>query len=111
MKSVKMLNHLEQTSNTAQILEDGRLKIDHYDFSEEAQNHFGNDVTYMIYIMPEYKQNVLELLEQENQYKAQGANLDDCLLDILSQKWSYHTFSTWVEKQNIPFSKYFESWA
>jgi hypothetical protein len=101
MKSVKMLNHLDQTSNTAQILEDGRLKIDHYDFSQEAEDQFGNDVAFMIYISPEYKQNLLELLQKENQYNALGENTDDCLLDILSKKWDYHSFLTWIEKQNI----------
>jgi hypothetical protein len=60
----KIINNLQNTSNTAHILEVGRLKIVHFDFSEEAQNHFGNDVTYMIYIMPKYKQNLLELLKQ-----------------------------------------------
>jgi hypothetical protein len=111
MKKVKMQTHLTSTANTASISADGSLEIEHYDFSETAEQSFGNDVAFMIYVAATDKAKLLHLLEKETGYSSVANDIDDRLLDLLAIKYDYHSFSTWIAKQDIPFTKKFDSWA
>ncbi len=111
MKQVKLHSPLKNTSNKASILADGSLEIDHFDFSETAQETFGNDVAFMIYVAAVEKTKLLQLLEQATNFVSTASDLDDRLLDLLAANYDYHSFAKWIEKQDIPFTKKFDGWA
>lgn len=114
MEKTRLKSHLEKTADWAKIHEDGTLEIEHYDFSAEAQNHFGNDVAFLLFVWPDEKALVLTHLEQEMPEKAahvSGEAADIRLLQLIAEKYNYHSFQAWLQQKDIPFTKQFDSWA
>ena len=81
-------------------LEEGRLKIEYYDFSEPAQKFFGNDIAWTITV-----QEMDKLFEDINQNEA-------TLISWMEQYFkSYFAIKQWLEENKIGFRIERESWA
>lgn len=81
-------------------IEDGRLKVEHYDFSEAAQRSFGNDIAYTITV-----QDMPELYVLTGQSEAS-------LVDWIVQNFkSYYGIKGWLEQSGLRFSLETESHA
>jgi hypothetical protein len=81
-------------------IEDGRLKVEHYDFSEAAQESFGNDVAY-----------TLTVLDMSELHTLTGES-PDSLVDWIVQNFkSYYGIKEWLEQSGIRFSLETESHA
>ncbi len=97
------------SSASATILQDGRIQLDLYDFSDEAQSSMGNDVAWTWNVEAVHKPRVIELLE-----KRSGAPIpdDQALLDVLAGQFPHvHAIRDWLRENNIPFEEKFDSWA
>jgi hypothetical protein len=81
-------------------LEENRLKVEFYDFSETAQRMFGNDIAYTITV------NELSRLFSLTR---QG---EESLIQWLAERFqSYFGIKRWLEENEIGFSMERESWA
>ena len=81
-------------------LEDGRLKVEYYDFSESAQRLFGNDIAYTITV-----HEMDKLLSTVNQ---NGATLIPWMEQYFK---SYFGIKQWLQENGIDFKVEVEGWA
>jgi hypothetical protein len=78
----------------------GQLKVEYYDFSENAQKLFGNDIAYTITI-----NEMKKLFSTVNQNEAS-------IIQWIEQYFkSYFGIKQWLEENGIDFSVERESWA
>lgn len=56
----------EHSTASAGILGDGRIQLDLYDFSDEAQSSMGNDVAWYWRVETDHKPRLIKLLEEKN---------------------------------------------
>ena len=98
-EKVKLIGGPEKTV-TWIWLEEGQLKVEYYDFSEEAQNAFGHDIAYILTINETEK-----LLSISNQSS-------ETLIEWLMKDFqSYFGIKQWLEENKIGFEKEIDDWA
>lgn len=81
-------------------LENGQLKVEYYDFSEEAQRMFGNDIAYTITVK-----------EMERLYSSSKQNEDVIIQWLVDNFQNYFAVKKWLEEMDIDFHLETESWA
>jgi len=78
----------------------GQLKVEYYDFSETAQQMFGNDIAYTITVNETSK-----LISISKQNEAS-------LIAWLTENFkSYFGIKKWLEENEVDFETEIESWA
>jgi hypothetical protein len=99
VEKVKLADGLEKTV-TWVWLEDAQLKVEYYDFSEDAQRMFGNDVAY-----------TLTVTEMDKLYFV--AKLDEAILIqwLVENFKTYFAIKKWLEDNKIGFTVEIESHA
>lgn len=98
-EKTKLTGGLEKTV-TWIWLEDNQLKVEYYDFSEDAQNAFGNDIAYILTVS---EVNKICLITRQNEAS---------LIQWLSENFkSYFEIKNWLEENKIKFEKEIDSWA
>ena len=98
-EKVKLSGGPEKTA-TWIWLEDDRLKVEFYDFSETAHKMFGNDIAY-----------VLTINEMPNLYSLSKRD-ETSLVQWLAQNFkSYFGIKQWLEENGIGFNKEVDPWA
>jgi hypothetical protein len=81
-------------------LENGQLKVEYYDFSEEAQRMFGNDIAYTITV------------HEMSKLFANSDQDESSLVKWMTEKFrSYFEIKKWLEENTIRFETEIESWA
>jgi hypothetical protein len=110
-QSIKLKSpfHGSQSSAWARVLEDGRIELELYDFSDEAQSSMGNDVAWIWRIETAHIPRLRELLEERT-----GAPIrdDQTLLDTLARHFPHvHAIRDWLKEKGIPYVEQFDSWA
>ena len=81
-------------------LQDGVLKVEYYDFSDEAHTFFGNDIAWTITV-----QDIEKLLSIVNKDA-------ETLIPWMEQYFkSYFGIKQWLEENGIEFTTDRESWA
>ena len=101
IEKTKLNGGLEKTVTWIWLdAEGGQLKVEYYDFSEEVQRMFGNDIAYTITV---HEMSKLFSVSRQN---------DVSLIKWLSGNFqSYFGIKDWLEKHDIAFEKEIESWA
>lgn len=98
-EKTKLTGGLEKTA-TWIWLENNQLKIEYYDFSEDAQQMFGNDIAY-----------ILTVNEMDKLYSVTKQN-ETSLIQWLSENFqSYFGIKKLLEENKIGFEKELDSWA
>jgi hypothetical protein len=93
----------------ARVLEDGRLQLELYDYSPEAQQSMGNDVAWLYTVPALYKGRVRSLL-----WERAGLTVTDdqgTLEAIASQFPHVHAVRDWLRENGVPLDEKFDSWA
>jgi len=99
IKKVRLSGGLGKTITWIWI-EGGQLKIEYYDFSEDAHQFFGNDIAYTITVN-EMKKLLSTVNKNENS-----------ILNWMEQSFkSYFEIKKWLEEKQIDFHLETESWA
>ena len=78
----------------------GQLKVEYYDFSEEAQRMFGNDIAYTITVH-----------EMSKLFSVSGQNETALIEWITGNFSSYFGVKKWLEDNEVGFETEIESWA
>lgn len=81
-------------------LEAGQLKVEYYDYSEDAQRLFGNDIAY-----------TLTVHEMEKLYSTLDKNETSIILWMEQHFESYFGIKQWLEENGIGFCIEREGWA
>lgn len=109
---VRLAGGLDHTAPSAEVGPDGSLLVELYDFSDDAQRHFGNDVAYTLVVDPAEKGRVLALLTTEHEDNARESSPDSLLLRLMHQRFSdYFEVNAWFQEQEISFCSKFDSCA
>jgi hypothetical protein len=87
---------------------DGSLIVELYDHSPQAEEHFGNEVAFLLHVAPEHKAQLLTLLRDPAAFPGDGS---DAELLALLHDWfrDYHDVQRWLDANNIPYRKTFDS--
>lgn len=99
-QKVKLNGGLEKTATCIWLDQNGRLKVEFYDFSETAQRMFGNDIAYTITVN-----------EMDKLFSAAKQNESSVIGWIEQSFQSYFGIKRWLEENEIGFSIERESWA
>lgn len=101
---LELTGSLPQTVTWVYIGDDGRLTIEWYDYSDEAESMMGGDVAFLLYVDAAGKHQIGTLLED-----AAAASSDAALLRLLQQRFgNYHEIKAWLIAQNVPFEAAFD---
>ena len=112
MMKVKLRGSLDQTASWAEILSDGSLVIELYDFSADAQEWLGNDVAYTVVIPAEAGVEMLSRLSDGRTLPSRVSERDRLLLHLIQQRFAdYYAAKHWLDEQAIPYRAEFEPWA
>jgi len=98
-RRVKLTGGLDKTV-TWIWLENNQLKVEYYDFSESAQNMFGNDIAYTL--------TVNEMTKLFSLSKQGEVSLIHWMTENFQ---SYFGIEQWLKENGIEFSVERESWA
>jgi hypothetical protein len=110
-KRVRLRGVLAQTASSAEIGADGRLVVELYDFSDDAQKFLGNDVAFVLTLECAEKATLLARLLPAEQVSREP-DPDTLLLQQLAERFAdYYDVERWLNDQGIPFRKEFEPWA
>ncbi|MCW3095811.1 MAG: hypothetical protein JWL77_1429 [Chthonomonadaceae bacterium] len=107
MERLELSNSLPHTTTWVYIGEDGRLTIEWYDYSEEADRWMGGDVAFLLYVGYAGKQQMWSLLGDTA--SPPEDRRDDMLLQLLHRRFgSYHEVKSWLTDNNVPFEAEFD---
>jgi hypothetical protein len=108
-RTVRLKSPWDKSSAWARVLEDGRIELELYDYSTEAQQHMGNDVAWFYRIGTAQKPRLLERLQKRT---GTAIRDDKTLLRALTRSFSHvHAIRDWLKVQGIPYDEEFDSWA
>ena len=112
MKRVRFRDGLENTASSAEIKDDGTLVIEFFDFSEEAEGVFGNDVAYQLIIPAADKETILSTLINDETTMKRAGDSDVELLRLLEERFkSYFDLRDWLDENGVDYQKVFDAWA
>jgi hypothetical protein len=107
--TIRLKSPWDKSSAWARILEDGRIELELYDFSPDAQAHMGNDVAWLYRVDPVHKPRIRELLLKRN---GSVIDNDETLLEAFAQMFPHvHAIRDWFREEQIPYEEQFDSWA
>jgi hypothetical protein len=105
--TIKLKGILPHSASWARILEDGRIELEFYDHSPEAENHLGGDVAWMYRIAATERLRLIELLEARTGAMITG---DQSLLDAIAaafrDTWAVRD---WLKEKGVPYDEQFDS--
>jgi hypothetical protein len=102
----------DHSASWVEIAGDGRMAIEFYDHSDEAQTAFGNDVAYLLTIAAGDSDTVLYRLLDDHPTIPAATDMNSLLLSLIARKFtSYFDLKEWLEAESIPFARTFSSWA
>ena len=100
-EKTKLSGGLEKTVTWIWLdAEGGQLKVEYYDFSEEAQRFFGNDIAY-----------TLTITEMSKLYSAAKQTESSVIEWMMENFRSYFGVKQWLEENGIGFNVEIESHA
>ncbi len=109
-KRIKLTGGLKNTSSSVEIKKNGSLVIELYDFSKSAEDHFGNDVAFLLVLSASDKQLMLSKLSKNQEVT--DIDPDTLLLQLIKLQFSdYYAIKAWLKESQIAYKKEFDSWA
>lgn len=98
-EKIKLSGGLDKTATWVWV-GNGHLKVEFYDFSETAQEMFGNDIAYVLTV--EEMEKLFALVRRDEKSLAPW---------VAENFMDYFGFERWLKDNEIRFSVEWESWA
>jgi hypothetical protein len=109
MQKIKLRGKLKGTVSWVEIKTDGRLRLEFFDYSEDAQVFLGHDVAYLIHLSPAETRQVKAFL---NIIDDDLTHLDVMLLERIEESFAdYFEFREWLDAHGIAYQKEFDAMA
>jgi hypothetical protein len=107
---VKLSGGLPGTASYLYNAPDGGLVVELYDFSEQAESFFGNDVAFQLHIAAADKEWMLALLQEVGDRPGNGRPPD--LFGLLQARFdNYYPLKRWLDANAIPYREEFDGLA
>ncbi len=111
-KRMPLTSGPQHSSSSIEIRDDGTLLVEFYDFSDEAEKWFGNDVAYLLIVSAGEKNKIAALLKKQTTLKEDARDRDEMLLRLMQERFgSYFEVKEWFTENGIEYKKEFNSWA
>lgn len=112
-KRIKLKTSPPGSTSWIYIADDSSLVVEFYDYGQEAEAAFGNDIAYLLKVAPEHKRSLLEALSgQSVEPQCAPKKLDSRLIRELEQRFgNYFEVRAWFDAESISYSHEFDSWA
>ena len=108
MNKVKLRGKLRGTVSWVEIKTDGGLRLEFFDYSEDAQVFLGHDVAYLFHLSPEEKSQVMAFLNIFDDL----THPDVVLLERIEEGFTdYFEFREWLDAHGISYQKEFDAMA
>ncbi len=110
--SVRLRAGLPSTATWVKLAPDGTLLVEFYDYSQQAQSSFGNDVAYVLTVQPPETLKLWSLFIDVEERPA--TTLPDAILFLqrLQERFeSYFEIKRWFDENNIAYQRTFDTWA
>jgi len=102
-RSVRIGSPWTGASAWARMMTDGRLELELYDHSQEAEQSMGGDVAWIYVVEPAEIPRLLDLL---------GLQDETALLEAFARRFPHvHAVRDWLQRQQIPYTEQFDSQA
>ena len=109
MTKVKLRGKLKGTVSWVEIKTDGGLRLEFFDYSEDAQVFLGHDVAHLIHLSLEEKRRVMAFL---NVLANDLMHPDVLLLERIEESFAdYFEFREWLDAHGISYQKQFDAMA
>jgi hypothetical protein len=109
MQKIKLRGKLKGTVSWVEIKTDGGLRLEFFDYSEDAQVFLGHDVAYLIHLSPEEKRQVMAFL---NIFDDDLTHPDVMLLERIEESFAdYFECKEWLDAHGISYQKEFDAMA
>jgi hypothetical protein len=109
MQKIKLRGKLKGTVSWVEIKTDGGLRLEFFDYSEDAQVFLGHDVAHLIHLSPEKKQQAMAFL---NIFDDDLTHPDVMLLERIEESFEdYFEFREWLDAHGIAYQKEFDATA
>jgi hypothetical protein len=100
---LRLSGGLAKTASWVILRADGGVTVEWYDYSEEAQQVWGNDVAYLVHVDAGDAPQLCALL---------GAADADALPAAMQARFAdYFAAKAWLDEHAIPYRQEFDSWA
>jgi hypothetical protein len=110
--SVRLKSGLPSTATWVRLALDGTLTVEWYDYSEQAQRTFGNDVAFLLTIQPSETLKLWSLLLDAQERPATYLPEALVFLQQLQDRFDdYFAIKQWLDENSISYYKTFDSWA
>lgn len=103
---------MPSTATWVKLSPDGTLLVEFYDYSQQAQSSFGNDVAYVLTVQPPETLKLWSLFIDVEERPA--TTLPDAILFLqrLQERFeSYFEIKRWFDENNIAYQRTFDTWA
>jgi len=108
MESMRMPGGLPSTAGFLRFKSGGDLEIEFYDFGENAQSSFGNDVATTYTVRRADLPTLQAALSNDQGVHAEGADVRHVLVAKFSGVLG---LVAWIKGEGIPVTTSFDSWA
>lgn len=118
LNRIKLKGVLPKTATWVYFDDKDNLVVEHYDFSEDAQNSFGRDVAFLIKISQSQLKRLMRCLNGkehswnpvDNLFSPQNySQMKEQILGLVEEKFlDYYEIQKWLLTKNIKFEKTFD---
>lgn len=103
--SLKLASPWDKSAAWARVMEGGRLELELYDFSDEANAHLGNDVAWI------WKVSAEDTAQAMWQLGVKARDYPALLQKIRDQFPTVHKARDWFKASGFAVEELFDSWA
>jgi hypothetical protein len=109
MNKVRLRGKLKGTASWVEIKADGGLRLEFFDYSEDAQAIFGHDIAYSVHVSNDDKSRVMAGL---NIRQDELMHLDVLLLERMEERFvDYFACKEWLDTLGLTYQKEFDAMA
>lgn len=106
-REIKLRSGPEKTASWVRLGPGGTLEAEFYDYSESAEEHFGNDVAFLLELDPGARLRMEEILLQGC---PRSGDREDTLLRAIEACFpDFFELKGWLRELGIPFRESFDS--
>lgn len=109
---IKLQEVLPKTSTTVYLKADESLYIDHYDFSSDANDRFGNDIAFTVRISKAEKEKWFAILMKEAIGFSGDTNDASAIFELIAKRFSsFFQLKNDLKEKGIEIKEETDGWA
>lgn len=112
LRKIKLNEVLPKTSTTVYLKADESLYVDHYDFSPDANDRFGNDIAFTITISKTEKEKWFAMLVNETPDFSADEDFEARIFELIAKRFSgFYNLKKELKEKGISVEEGTDDWA